>query len=213
MWFPWSTQLNIPDGISIGTAFFTQLTAERPCTLQCAASFSEKCPFPGEEDLHQIYGFLSPPEPITRTASRSVQPFLYSSRQNVVGHARACYSSRNCFFDWGISTPSNACFLEAHMSPKPKRHLDLFCRFRTAAQCRRTCRGMPFAPQNCPLPKEIRTTIIRGFLGPRDLAAQTVSRSIQSFLHSLRQSVPILYNGPPLTPKTCPFPWGIWAPI
>jgi len=32
--------------------------------------------------------------------------------------------------------------------------------------------------------------------------------SVQSFLHSTRQSVPILYNGPPLFCQNCLFTWG-----
>ena len=49
---------------------------------------------------------------------------------------------------------------------------------------------------------------------PQKLAAATVggwpirkSWSFQPFLQSSLQSVPILYNGPPL-PSVCPFPWG-----
>jgi len=37
--------------------------------------------------------------------------------------------------------------------------------------------------------------LIRGSLIPRDSAPQTASRSVQPFLHSSRQRVPILYNG------------------
>jgi len=35
---------------------------------------------------------------------------------------------------------------------------------------------------------------------------------LSSCLHSSSQSVPVLYNGPPLPPQNCPFPWGIWTP-
>jgi len=38
-----------------------------------------------------------------------------------------------------------------------------------------------------------------------DSASQTASRSVQPFLHSSRQRVPILYNEPPFCPKNCPF--------
>jgi len=40
---------------------------------------------------------------------------------------------------------------------------------------------------------------------------QTASRSVQPFLHSSRQRVPILYNGPPFLPQHCLFTPGIWT--
>ena len=46
------------------------------------------------------------------------------------------------------------------------------------------------------------------FLGPPHSAPQTASRSVQPFLYSSRQSVPIFYNGPPLPPQNCLFPFG-----
>jgi len=49
-------------------------------------------------------------------------------------------------------------------------------------------------------------------LSPPHSAFQTASRSIQSFLHSSRQRVPILYNGPPLSPSKLLFRMGIWTP-
>ena len=38
-----------------------------------------------------------------------------------------------------------------------------------------------------------------------DSASQTASRSVQPFLHSSRQRVPILYNEPPFRPQNSPF--------
>jgi len=47
-------------------------------------------------------------------------------------------------------------------------------------------------------------------LGPPESMPQTVSRSVWLFLHhSSEQKVPILYNGPPLSPQNCPFAWEI----
>ena len=48
------------------------------------------------------------------------------------------------------------------------------------------------------------------FLGPPESILQTASRSVRPFLHSSRQNVPILYNGPP-PPENCPFAWWIWT--
>jgi len=41
---PWTTRLNIPNSISIGTAVFAQHTAESPYALQWAACFPSKLP-------------------------------------------------------------------------------------------------------------------------------------------------------------------------
>jgi len=40
---------------------------------------------------------------------------------------------------------------------------------------------------------------------------QTENRSVQPFLYSSRQKVPILYNGRPYPPEF-PFPWGFGIP-
>ena len=55
------------------------------------------CPFPqkialgmGQSGPDLIHGSLGPPESTTQTIFQSVQPFLQSSPQSVVGHARAC---------------------------------------------------------------------------------------------------------------------------
>jgi len=36
------------------------------------------------------------------------------------------------------------------------------------------------------------------FLGTPEFKSQTASRSVQQFLHSSRQGIPIIYNGPPV---------------
>ena len=72
-----SNRLSISNGISIGSAVFAQLTAKRPYTLHWAAPCPQNCPLQwGDLDSHLIHDSLSPSEPITQTASRSVQPFL-----------------------------------------------------------------------------------------------------------------------------------------
>jgi len=45
--------------------------------------------------------------------------------------------------------------------------------------------------------------------GPPESTTQTANRSVQPFLHSLWQKVPILCNGRPFPPKL-PLPMGIW---
>jgi len=49
-------------------------------------------------DPHLIHGFLDPPEPTTQTASRSVQPFLYSSCQSAVGMQKL--NQQHCSHLW-----------------------------------------------------------------------------------------------------------------
>jgi len=58
------------------------------------------------------------------------------------------------------------------------------------------------SPSKLPLPMgDLDHDLICGFLGPPDSASQMASRSIQLFLHSLWQTVPILYTGDPFPPK------------
>jgi len=79
-WFLGPIQAHNPNGISIGSAVFAQLTAECPYTLQWDAPSPSKLPLRmGDLDPHLIRGSFGPPESSTRTASRSVQPFLQGS--------------------------------------------------------------------------------------------------------------------------------------
>jgi len=54
--------------------------------------------------------------------------------------------------------------------------------------------------------------LIYASLGPPESSTQMAFPSVQSFLHSSQQSIPILYSGPPFPPQNCPLPWGIWTP-
>ena len=47
---------------------------------------------------------------------------------------------------------------------------------------------------------------VHGSSSPPDSTSPMASRSVQLFLQGSRQSVPILYNGPPLSPKKLPLP-------
>jgi len=75
------TRAHNPKGISIGSAVFAGLTAG--CRRACPGAPSPKTLLfrIGVSGPHLLHGSLSPPEPITQTASRSIQPFLHSSRQ------------------------------------------------------------------------------------------------------------------------------------
>ena len=50
--------------------------------------------------------------------------------------------------------------------------------------------------------------LIHDSFGQSELTIQTASRSVQPFSHRWPQSVPILYNGPPLPPSNLPLPMG-----
>jgi len=81
---------------------------------------------------------------------------------------------------------------------------------------RRTCLGIfwagHFPPKNCPFTRrDLDPYQTYGYLGPPESKSRTASRSVQPFLHSSRQRVPILYNGPPLFPSKFPISMGIWG--
>jgi len=65
------------------------------------------------------------------------------------------------------------------------------------AKCHRACRAFPL--KISPSSGGPGPHLIRGSLGPS--VSQMASPSVQPFLHSSRQRVPILYNGPPHPPK------------
>jgi len=80
------TRVHVPNGVSIGSVVFPQLTAERPYTLQCAALSPSKLPLHMEQSgppSNTVHDSLGPSEPTTQTASRLFQTFLHSSQQNV----------------------------------------------------------------------------------------------------------------------------------
>ena len=66
-WFPGPTQVLNPNGISIGSAVFAQMTAECPVPILyngMPLSPPQNCPFPwGDMDPHLIHGSLAHPSP------------------------------------------------------------------------------------------------------------------------------------------------------
>ena len=91
--FPRPTGVHNLNRKSIGSAIFAQLTAEyhRSCPGISSLIITRSH---GGSKPHLIPASLGPPESITQTVSRSMQPFSRSSRQNVVGHVRACPSPK-----------------------------------------------------------------------------------------------------------------------
>jgi len=142
---PWAQSPHRPNGISVVSAIFAQLTAHfrRP--------FSQNCPFARDDlDPHLIRGSLGPWESITQTSSRSFQPF-------------------NCAFAWDDldRRSPHAKVPLAHPTPNPKRYLDRYSRFSTAHR-RMSIHftiGRHFSPQNCLFPwGDPDTHLIHGFL-------------------------------------------------
>ena len=62
--------------------------------------------------LRVTHASFSPPELTTQTASRSVQPFLHSSRGSVAGHAGHALPPQNYPFSGGSGPLSSTWFLE-----------------------------------------------------------------------------------------------------
>jgi len=84
-----------------------------------------------------IYEILSlgTPESSAQTASRSVQPFLHSSRQSVATlYNVRPFSPKITPSDGGSGTPSNM-IPWTHPSPQPELYLDRFSCFRMADYC------------------------------------------------------------------------------
>jgi len=111
-------------------------------------------------DPYLIPGSLSPPEPATQTASRSVQPFLHPSRQRVLIRYCGHYFSAKLPVLVGQILILIYCMISwAYPSPPPQRHLDRFSRCCTVhcSVSQYFTMGRHF-PENCPLPWVMWTT-------------------------------------------------------
>jgi len=90
----------------------------------------------------------------------------------------------------------------AHPSPCHKRQIDWFSHFCTAHA--RVSLGMPrhaFPLIIAPSTWGIWASSIHASLGPPESINQMASGLVWPFLNSSRQSIPILYNGPPFSLK------------
>jgi len=68
--------------------------------------------------------------------------------------------------------------------------------------------GRPFPPNLPLLMGDLELHPTHDSLGPSEPTSQTVSRSVQLFLHRWPQSLPIVYNGMLLLPSKLPLPTG-----
>jgi len=78
------------------------------------------------------------------------------------------------------------------------------------AECGRACLGM-YSPLKIVPSLASHSHLIHASIGPLESSTQTVSQSIQPFLHSSWQSVPILYNELPFPLKIAASHGGIWT--
>ena len=102
-----------------------------------------------------------------------------------------------------------------HSSPRPKRHLDQFSHFCTAHSSVSSV-GHKWAypsPKNCLFAwGNLHPHLIHGSLSTPEPTTQMASRSVQPFLHSSLQNIPILYNRLLFRPLKLLLPMGESAP-
>jgi len=165
---------------------------------------------PGGANVSSHVGTLTPPESTTQTANRLVQPFLHSSLQSVVGYIGATWRIRLKLctlappdkYNWTCASfgPPESTTQTANWSVQPFLHS-------SRQNVSNTIQWATLSP-NCPFSwGDLDSHLIHDSLGHSEPTVRTVSRSVQLFLHRWPQSVPILYNGRPFTPKL-PLPMG-----
>ena len=174
----------------------------------------KNCSFAWVSGPPSIQCSLSPPEPITQTASWSVQQFLHSSRQCYQAHLGMSFPLKIAPLHWDLD-PIWYMLPWANGPIRVHNPNSISISSAVFAQLTVVSSGMRrhvVSPQKCPFTWGCEPNLACGSLGPPDPKSQTASRSGQPFMHSSRQTVRILYNCP-LPPENCPFLWTIWTPI
>jgi len=210
-----------------------------------------------------MHAFFSPPESITQTSCRSLQPFLHSSQHRVVRHARGTsltlkiapshreiwipsntwflkptrahnqnsisigsavfvqltavsssmhrhvISPKICTSDRWSGPPSNIWFLGSIRLSSPNGISIVSAVFaQLKAHSHYTLQWATSFPK-WPFPLVYLEHHLVRLLGPvRSHNPNGISISSAVFLHRSPQSVPILYNGPSLSPSKFPLPMG-----
>jgi len=127
---------------------------------------------------------FGPPESITQTANRSVQPLLHSSPQKVpiINNGRP-FPSKLPLIVGGIWTTSNSWFLGPVRVHNPNCVTIGTAVFaQVTAECPYTLQWAAPALSKLPLPWGIWTQSNTWFLGPPESSIQTASRSVKPFL-------------------------------
>jgi len=169
---------------------------------------------PGEYDW--TCASFGPPESTPQTANRSVQPFLHSARQKVPIFNNGRPFPRKLpilmgdlnlhliYDSLGQSEPT----IQTPLSFSYVR-LSNFCTGDLESPYKLTLQWAVPSPKIA-LPMGVSGPhLTHDSLGPSMSIIQMASRSSLPFLHRWPQSVPMLYNGTPLSPpQNCPFSWG-----
>jgi len=138
-WFLKPDRTDNPNGITIGSAVFAQVTTECPYTLQWAPLSPKIAHSHGESGPHLTRNSFGPSEPTNQMASLSVQPFLHRWLQSVpILYSGTLLSPLKIAPSHGwIWTPIYCVVPWTHPSPQPKWHLNQFSRFSRAHLCDR----------------------------------------------------------------------------
>jgi len=125
---------------------------------------------------------VGPRESTTQVVNRSVQPFLYSSRQSVVGYARAC----PCPLTWGSGLhlmyaslgPPESITETASQSIQPFLH--------SSRQSIVGHIGAYRSPSKLPIPMgNVDPLLTHGSMGLPESSTRRASRSVQPFLQGV----------------------------
>ena len=149
---------------------------------------------------HLIHTSLGPTESTTQTASQSVQPYLHRSSRVSSGMPRHVLFPNNCPLALGDLDLHLIHGSLAHPSPHPNSTSiisAIFARPPNMDGSAVFARWRQCAPH-----------ITHGSSGSPKSSTETAPQSVQPFLHSSRQSVPIVYNGPLLSCSTLPLTMG-----
>jgi len=142
------------------------------------------------------------------TESRSVQPFLHSSRQSVVGDVGACPSPKNCPFPYGDLNPhlTRGSLCSTWLSVPNGTSVGSVVYAQLTADSQYTLQWDPI-PQKLPLPTRDWTLICCSLSG-----WAPASRSVQPFAGLLEER-PYTLQWAASFPQNCPFPWRDLDPI
>jgi len=156
---------------------------------------------------HIIHDSLSPPEPIAQTEFRSVQPFVHSSCQRVVGHVGHDLLTQNCVFPSVSGHPSNTWFLRSTWLSIPN-DISIGSAVFTAHGRKSTyfTMGTPF-PKIAPFHGGSGPYLLHDSLSQSKPTTQTASRSVKPFFAQLTAVSLYFTIGRP-SPSILPLPVG-----
>ena len=132
-----------------------------------------------------MHAFFSPPESITQTSCRSLQPFLHSSQHSVFEHARVWLSPKSYQAAWGdLVLHLIHGFLDQPESKSQTASRSVQPFLRSSRQSVAILyKGSSLFPLKLHYSTgDLNRHLIYGSLRPSESSTQTVSRSVQPFL-------------------------------